>query len=70
MNQSVQAVTAETSLQSTIAGGHRRSLSLLPRLRSRDPVHYSPLGVLCGARHADVSFVLRDKRFGKDFAAA
>jgi cytochrome P450 len=37
------------------------------RLRTLDPVHRSPLGFLVASRHADVSFVLRDKRFGKDF---
>jgi len=37
------------------------------RLRTLEPVHRSPLGFLVASRHADVSFVLRDKRFGKDF---
>jgi cytochrome P450 len=37
------------------------------RLRTLDPVHRSPLGVYVASRHADVGFVLRDKRFGKDF---
>jgi cytochrome P450 len=37
------------------------------RLRTLDPVHRSPLGLFVATRHADVSFVLRDKRFGKDF---
>ena len=37
------------------------------RLRTTDPVHRSPLGFLVVSRHADVGFVLRDKRFGKDF---
>jgi cytochrome P450 len=37
------------------------------RLRTFDPFHRSPLGVFVASRHADVSFVLRDKRFGKDF---
>jgi cytochrome P450 len=37
------------------------------RLRTLDPVHRSPLGVFVASRHADVGFVLRDKRFGKDF---
>src|SRR5262245_28121989 len=37
------------------------------RLRTIDPVHRSPLGFFVTTRHADVSFVLRDKRFGKDF---
>lgn len=37
------------------------------RLRTIDPVHRSPLGFFVASRHADVSFVLRDKCFGKDF---
>jgi cytochrome P450 len=37
------------------------------RLRTLEPVHRSPLGVFVVSRHADVGFVLRDKRFGKDF---
>ena len=37
------------------------------RLRTRDPVHRSPFGFFVVSRHADVAFVLRDKRFGKDF---
>ena len=37
------------------------------RLRERDPVHRSPLGFFVASRHEDVSSILRDKRFGKDF---
>jgi cytochrome P450 len=37
------------------------------RLRESDPVHRSPLGFFVASRHTDVGFVLRDKRFGKDF---
>jgi len=37
------------------------------QLRSVDPVHRSPLGFFVASRHEDVGFVLRDKRFGKDF---
>jgi cytochrome P450 len=37
-------------------------------LRESDPVHRSPLGFYVASRHADISFILRDKRFGKDFA--
>jgi cytochrome P450 len=37
------------------------------RLRAKDPVHKSPLGFFVASRHPDVSFALRDKRFGKDF---
>jgi cytochrome P450 len=38
------------------------------RLRRDDPMHRSPLGFTMASRHADVAFILRDKRFGKDFA--
>jgi cytochrome P450 len=37
------------------------------RLRATDPVHRSPLGFFVATRHEDISSILRDKRFGKDF---
>ena len=37
------------------------------RLREADPLHLTPLGFRVASRHADVSAILRDKRFGKDF---
>jgi cytochrome P450 len=37
------------------------------RMRAVDPVHYSPLGFYVASRHGDVTTVLRDKHFGKDF---
>jgi cytochrome P450 len=37
------------------------------RLRQADPVHRSQLGFFLASRHDDVSSILRDKRFGKDF---
>jgi cytochrome P450 len=39
----------------------------LHRMRTLDPVHRSPLGFYVATRHADVTFVLKDKRFGKDY---
>jgi cytochrome P450 len=36
-------------------------------LRRIDPLHVTPHGMYVVSRHADVSAVLRDKRFGKDF---
>src|SRR5262249_46543948 len=36
-------------------------------LRVHDPVHLTPLGFYVASRHAEVSQVLRDRRFGKDF---
>lgn len=38
------------------------------RLRAVDPIHVTPFGQYVASRHAEVSVVLRDKRFGKDFA--
>ena len=40
---------------------------LYHRMRTTDPVHKSPLGMYVATRHADVSFVLKDQRFGKDY---
>jgi cytochrome P450 len=37
------------------------------RLRTLDPVHLTPFGAFLCSRHAEVSLVIRDKRFGKDF---
>ena len=37
------------------------------RLREADPMHLTPLGFHVASRHANVTAILRDKRFGKDF---
>jgi cytochrome P450 len=37
------------------------------RLRTTDPMHVNAHGAYVASRHADVSLVLRDKRFGKDY---
>ncbi len=37
------------------------------RLRATDPMHLTPLGFRVVSRHADITEILRDKRFGKDF---
>src|SRR3954447_12595953 len=37
------------------------------RLRTIDPVHVTQFGSFVTSRHAEVSLVMRDKRFGKDF---
>ncbi|WP_349253872.1 cytochrome P450 [Bradyrhizobium sp. CB2312] len=37
------------------------------RLRTIDPIHVTSFGQFVTSRHADVSLVMRDKRFGKDF---
>nr|WP_245475970.1 cytochrome P450 [Bradyrhizobium sp. Leo170] len=38
------------------------------RLRAEDPMHVTPFGAFVASRQAEVSFVLRDKHFGKDYA--
>src|ERR1700724_1738971 len=37
------------------------------RLRMTDPMPLTPWGAYVASRHADVSLILRDKRFGKNF---
>jgi cytochrome P450 len=37
------------------------------RLRTTDPMHLTPFGAYVASRHAEVTLVLRDRRFGKDF---
>jgi cytochrome P450 len=37
------------------------------RLRATEPMHLTPIGLYVASRHADVTTILRDKRFGKDF---
>lgn len=38
------------------------------RLREADPMHLTPFGFHVASRYADVAQILRNKRFGKDFA--
>jgi cytochrome P450 len=37
------------------------------QLREHDPMHRTPLGIYLASRSAEVTSVLRDKRFGKDY---
>src|ERR1700686_5182786 len=37
------------------------------RLRTTDPMHLTAFGAYVASRHAEVSLVMRDKRFGKDY---
>jgi cytochrome P450 len=39
------------------------------RLREHDPMHLTPLGMVLASRHSEVTLVLRDKRFGKDYTS-
>jgi cytochrome P450 len=37
------------------------------RLRTIEPIHLMPLGFYVASRHAEVTTILRDRRFGKDY---
>ena len=70
MNQTLQNPTLEPIVFNPLAPDFiRNPYPTYHRMRAEDPMHRSPLGFFVASRHEDVSFTLRDKRFGKDFVA-
>ena len=67
MNEHVQAATTEPLFNPLAPEFIRDPYPHYDRLRRTDPVHITPHGMYLASRHAEVSLVLRDKRFGKDF---
>jgi cytochrome P450 len=67
MNERVQTSTAEPLFNPLAPEFIRDPYPAYARLRVTDPMHLSPFGSFVASRHAEVSLVLRDKRFGKDF---
>jgi len=67
MNEHAHAATAEPLFNPLAPEFIRDPYPHYERLRSTDPVHITPHGMYLASRHAEVSLVLRDKRFGKDF---
>src|SRR3979409_2689678 len=71
MNEPLQAATAPAAAQmlfNPLSPDYiRNPYPSYERLRTLDPVHLTPHGNYLVSRHAEVSLVLRDKRFGKDF---
>lgn len=67
MNEHLQAAKAEPLFNPLAPDFIRDPYPAYARLRTTDPVHLTPLGIYLASRHAEVSLVLRDKRFGKDF---
>ncbi|HUN51705.1 MAG TPA: cytochrome P450 [Candidatus Sulfotelmatobacter sp.] len=68
MNQPLQNPTLEPIVFAPLAPDFIRDpYPTYHRMRALDPMHRSPLGFYVASRHEDVSFTLRDKRFGKDF---
>jgi cytochrome P450 len=67
LSQPVQAVQAEPLFNPLSPEFIRNPYPYYHHLRTTDPVHRSPLGFFVASRHADVNFILRERRFGKDF---
>ena len=67
MNENVQTVTSAPLFDPLSPEFIRDPYPAYARLRTTDPMHVTPYGAFVASRHAEVSLVLRDKRFGKDF---
>ena len=67
MNEHVQTATSEPLFNPLSPEFIRNPYPHYERMRTTDPVHLTPLGLYVASRHADVSLVMRDKRFGKDY---
>src|SRR5437868_1463882 len=67
MNEHVQTATSEPLFNPLSPEFIRNPYPHYERMRTTDPLHLTPLGVYVASRHADVSLVMRDKRFGKDY---
>src|SRR5450432_1304615 len=67
MNEHVQTATTEPLFNSLSPEFIRDPYPSYARLRVTDPMHLTPFGTFAASRHAEVSLVLRDKRFGKDY---
>ena len=68
MNEHVQAATSAPLFNPLSPEFIRNPYPHYERMRATDPMHLTPLGVYVASRHADVSLVVRDKRFGKEYA--
>jgi cytochrome P450 len=67
MNEHVQTATAAPLFDPLSPEFIRDPYPHYARLRTTDPMHLTPLGMFVASRPAEVSSVLRDKRFGKDY---
>src|ERR1700687_1894110 len=67
MNEHVQTTATEPLFNPLSPDFIRDPYPHYERLRSTDPMHLTPFGSYVASRHAEVSLVMRDKRFGKDF---
>ena len=67
MNEHVQTATTQPLFNPLSPEFIRDPYPHYERLRTTDPMHVTPLGTFVASRHAEVSLVIRDKRFGKDY---
>jgi len=67
MNEHVQTATSDPLFNPLSPDYIKNPYPHYVRLREHDPVHLNAHGAFVASRHADVTLVLRDKRFGKDF---
>ena len=67
MNEQVQSVASDPLFNPLAPDFIRNPYPHYDRLRTIDPIHVTPFGQFVASRHAEVSLVMRDKRFGKDF---
>jgi cytochrome P450 len=67
MNEHVQAADSAPLFNPLAPEFIRDPYPYYERMRTTDPVHVTSFGSFVTSRHAEVSLVTRDKRFGKDF---
>jgi cytochrome P450 len=67
MNEHVQTAATEPLFNPLSPEFIRDPYPHYERLRIADPMHLTPFGAYVASRHAEVSLVMRDKRFGKDY---
>ncbi|RXG91344.1 cytochrome P450 [Bradyrhizobium zhanjiangense] len=67
MNEQVQGANGDPLFNPLSPDFIRDPYPHYDRLRTMDPIHVTPFGQFVTSRHAEVSLVLRDRRFGKDF---
>jgi cytochrome P450 len=68
MNEHVQTATSAPLFNPLAPEFIRDPYPHYARMRTTDPMHLTPLGMYVASRHAEASLVMRDKRFGKDYA--
>jgi hypothetical protein len=67
MNEHVPTTAAEPLFNPLSPEFIRDPYPHYARMRDTDPVHLNVHGAYVASRHAEVSLVMRDKRFGKDY---